>query len=33
MADPPGRINSVKLKDEGNAARIIVDFLVQKQLA
>jgi electron transfer flavoprotein beta subunit len=33
IADPPGRINAVKMKDEGNAARIIVDFLVEKQLA
>jgi electron transfer flavoprotein beta subunit len=33
LAHPPGRINSVKVKDEGNAARIIVDFLLEKQLA
>jgi electron transfer flavoprotein beta subunit len=33
LADPPGRINSVRVKDEGNAARIIVGFLVEKQLA
>jgi electron transfer flavoprotein beta subunit len=33
LADPPGRIHSVKVKDEGDAARIIVDLLVEKQLA
>jgi electron transfer flavoprotein beta subunit len=33
IADPPGRINAVRVKDEGNAARVIVDFLVEKQLA
>jgi electron transfer flavoprotein beta subunit len=33
IADPPGRINSIKVTDEGNGAQIIVDFLVEKQLA
>ena len=33
IADPPGRVNSVRINDEGNAARVIVDFLLEKQLA
>jgi electron transfer flavoprotein beta subunit len=33
LADPPGRSNSIKVKDEGNAAQVIVDFLAEKQLA
>jgi electron transfer flavoprotein beta subunit len=33
LADPPGRIHAMKVKDEGDAARIIVDLLVEKQLA
>lgn len=32
VADPPGRTNSVKVNDQGNAARVIVDFLATKQL-
>jgi electron transfer flavoprotein beta subunit len=33
IVDPTGRVNSVKVTDDGNAARIIVDFLLEKQLA
>lgn len=32
IATPPGRINSVKITDDGNAAQAIVDYLVDKQL-
>ena len=32
IAKPPGRSNSVKLTDEGNAAQAIVDFLADRQL-
>jgi electron transfer flavoprotein beta subunit len=29
---PPARANTVKVEDDGNAAQVIVDFLVEKQL-
>ena len=32
IAKPPGRSNSVKITDEGNAAQAIVDFLADRQL-
>jgi len=32
LAKPPGRVNSVKISDDGNAAQAIVDYLVDKQL-
>jgi electron transfer flavoprotein beta subunit len=32
LAEPPARVNSVKLEDDGNAAEAIRDFLVEKQL-
>jgi electron transfer flavoprotein beta subunit len=32
IATPPGRVNSVKITDDGNAAQAIVDYLVDKQL-
>ena len=33
VADPPSRVDSIKFRDDGNAAQVIVDFLVEKQLA
>ena len=33
IAKPPGRVNSTKITDDGNAAQAIVDYLVSKQLA
>ena len=32
IGSPPVRANSIKVEDEGGAAQIIVDFLVDKQL-
>jgi len=32
IAAPPPRVNSIKVEDEGKAAQVIVDFLVDKQL-
>ena len=32
IATPAGRVNSVKITDDGNAAQAIVDYLVDKQL-
>jgi hypothetical protein len=32
IATPPGRVNSTKITDDGNAAQAIVEYLVDKQL-
>jgi electron transfer flavoprotein beta subunit len=32
IAEPPARVNSVKVDDEANASQAILDFLVEKQL-
>lgn len=33
IGEPPVRANSIKVEDDGGAAQVIVDFLVDKQLA
>src|SRR3954454_10440784 len=33
IAEPPGRLNARKVEDEANAAQVIVDFLVEMDLA
>ena len=32
VAQPPGRVNAMKITDDGTAAHAIVDYLVDKQL-
>jgi len=33
VGDPPARANSIKVEDEGDAARVILDYLVERELA
>jgi electron transfer flavoprotein beta subunit len=33
VGDPPARVNSIRVEDDSNAAQVILDFLVEKQLA
>jgi electron transfer flavoprotein beta subunit len=33
VAAPPTRANSIKIEDDGNAARVILDYLVERHLA
>jgi electron transfer flavoprotein beta subunit len=33
IAEPPARAHSIKVEDDGNAATVILDYLVERQLA